>query len=308
MDRRHLLRSAAALIGAGAALTAEASVVLKTSEKTMPVDTMNRIPGWEKTTVKPLEIKGRRIGEGRPKIIAPTTAKNAEDLKKVVKTFAGMPELDMIEVRADYLGKMDGSVFAALTRELYTLAGDKIVLVTLRNGTDGGAYVADDKFYEDFNAKVIAEGRMDLIDLEMFRDADMTRRLVDQAHKKGIKVIVSEHEFAWTPSEGEIIRRLMLQDKIGADILKMAVMAHNTEDALTMMSATAKMRHYYTEKPMLTMSMGKYGVLTRLTGEAFGADLTFVSVGGKASAPGQIPSKDCLQVLETLHKGMNPTL
>lgn len=65
-------------------------------------------------------------------------------------------------------------------------------------------------------------------------------------------------------------------------------MAASPEDALTVMNATAKVRHYYSNRPMLTMAMGKWGVLTRITGEGFGSDLTFASVGGKASAPGQI--------------------
>lgn len=62
-------------------------------------------------------------------------------------------------------------------------------------------------------------------------------------------------------------------------------MAASPEDALTVMNATAKVRHYYSNRPMLTMAMGKWGVLTRITGEGFGSDLTFASVGGKASAP-----------------------
>ena len=56
------------------------------------------------------------------------------------------------------------------------------------------------------------------------------------------------------------------------------------------MTATAKMRHYYSDRPMLTIGMGKWGAMTRLAGEGFGSDLTVASVGGKASAPGQIPA------------------
>lgn len=52
-------------------------------------------------------------------------------------------------------------------------------------------------------------------------------------------------------------------------------MAASPEDALTVMNATAKVRHYYSNRPMLTMAMGKWGVLTRITGEGFGSDLTF---------------------------------
>ena len=101
----------------------------------------------------------------------------------------------------------------------------------------------------------------------------------------------SDHEFKWTPSEDEIIRRLLMQEKEGSDILKLAVMAHNTGDALRLMSATWKVRNYYSGKPMLTMAMGRWGVLSRATGEFTGSDLTFAMVGGIPSAPGQIPYK-----------------
>lgn len=243
---------------------------------------------------------------GRPKLIAPTTAKTPDDLVATVKHFAAMKALDMIEVRIDYLGRLAPRQYADVTRRAYEAAGDKIVLVTLRNGTDGGPFIAEDDYYGEVYEAVLTEGRADIVDIELFRDAAMVRRLVDTAHKKGVKVIISDHEFKFTPDEGELIRRLLLEQEAGADILKLAVMAASPEDALTVMNATAKVRHYYSNRPMLTMAMGKWGVLTRITGEGFGSDLTFASVGGKASAPGQIPAEDCLNVLEVLHKAMNP--
>lgn len=306
MQRRHLFGSA---LGAAAAIVvpaAEASVSDHFGERMRPIDTENRAPGWGVGAVTPLEVKGRRIGEGRPKLIAPTTSRKAADLYQTLGKFAGMKALDMVEVRIDYLGKLAPAEFAEVTLKAYQAAGEKIVLVTLRNGTDGGPFIAEDKYYGDVYRAVIESGKADIIDLELFRDADMIRSLVKAAHAKGIKVIISDHEFKFTPDEGEIIRRLLLEQEFGADILKLAVMAFSPEDALTVMTATAKMRHYYSDRPMLTMAMGKWGVLTRITGEGFGSDLTFASVGGKASAPGQIPAEECLSVLETLHRAMNP--
>lgn len=306
MQRRHLFGSA---LGAAAAIVvpaAEASVSDHFGEKMRPIDTENRAPGWGVGAVTPLEVKGRRIGEGRPKLIAPTTSKKAADLYQTLGKFAGMKALDMVEVRIDYLGKLAPAEFAEVTLKAYQAAGEKIVLVTLRNGTDGGPFIDEDKYYGDVYRAVIESGKADVIDLELFRDADMIRSLVKAAHAKGIKVIISDHEFKFTPDEGEIIRRLLLEQEFGADILKLAVMAFSPEDALTVMTATAKMRHYYSDRPMLTMAMGTWGVLTRITGEGFGSDLTFASVGGKASAPGQIPAEECLSVLETLHRAMNP--
>lgn len=308
MHRRQFLQSAATIAAGTAAFTHEAaaSVVDAFGEKTRPVDTKNVVKGWGTGAAKPLTIKGRTIGGGRPGLIAPTTAKTTDALVDTVKGFAKLEALDMVEVRIDYLGKLAPSEMAATTAKAYEAAGDKIVLVTLRNGTDGGPFIADDDYYGKVYDAVLDDGRADIIDIELFRDAAMVKRLVEKAHAKGVKVIISDHEFKFTPDEAEIMRRLMLEDQMGADILKIAVMAHSPEDALTVMMATAKMRHYHTEKPMLTMAMGAAGVLTRITGEGFGSDLTFASVGGKASAPGQIPLEDCKTVLETLHKAMNP--
>jgi 3-dehydroquinate dehydratase len=97
-----------------------------------------------------------------------------------------------------------------------------------------------------------------------------------------------------------------MQEKEGSDILKLAVMAHNTGDALRLMSATWKVRNYYSGKPMLTMAMGRWGVLSRATGEFTGSDLTFAMVGGIPSAPGQIPYKDVKKVMDILHDAMYP--
>ena len=95
--------------------------------------------------------------------------------------------------------------------------GDKIVLVTLRNGTDGGPFIAEDDYYGEVYEAVLTEGRADIVDIELFRDAAMVRRLVDTAHKKGVKVIISDHEFKFTPDEGELIRRLLLEQEAGAE-------------------------------------------------------------------------------------------
>lgn len=72
----------------------------------MPVDTLNHEPGWDKEPVEVLEIKGVRIGEGRPKIIASTTAKTPEAFIALVKDYNSRPELQMIELRPDYIGEI----------------------------------------------------------------------------------------------------------------------------------------------------------------------------------------------------------
>ena len=174
MDRRSFITGLAAGTAALAHTgLAQASTSEAFSKKTRPVDTMNRIGGWTNGSVEVIDIKGVRIGEGRPKLIAPTTSKTEADLIATVKKFADMPALNVIEVRIDYLGKIDPQDYARITRDAYAAAGDKVVLVTLRNGTDGGPFIADDEWYGRVYEAVLTEGRADIVDLELFRDRAM---------------------------------------------------------------------------------------------------------------------------------------
>ena len=135
MDRRSFITGLAAGTAALAHTgLAQASTSEAFSKKTRPVDTMNRIGGWTNGSVEVIDIKGVRIGEGRPKLIAPTTSKTEADLIATVKKFADMPALNVIEVRIDYLGKIDPKDYARITRDAYAAAGDKVVLYQPSSG------------------------------------------------------------------------------------------------------------------------------------------------------------------------------
>ena len=105
----------------------------------MPVDTLNHEPGWDKEPVEVLEIKGVRIGEGRPKIIASTTAKTPEAFIALVKDYNSRPELQMIELRPDYIGEISGKEFAKLTKQVYEIVKNKPILMTFRDKTEAVA-------------------------------------------------------------------------------------------------------------------------------------------------------------------------
>lgn len=112
MKRRTMIQSGIGGLAAAFSASAFASTKLKGNEKMMPVDTLNHEPGWDKEPVEVLEIKGVRIGEGRPKIIASTTAKTPEAFIALVKDYNSRPELQMIELRPDYIGEISGKEFA----------------------------------------------------------------------------------------------------------------------------------------------------------------------------------------------------
>ena len=86
----------------------------------------------------------------------------------------------------------------------------------------------------------------------------------------------------------------------GADLPKVAVMPQSRTDVLELLAATAEMADQHPETPVITMSMGALGAVSRLAGEAFGSAMTFANPG-QASAPGQVPLEVVNQVLDALH-------
>ncbi len=69
---------------------------------------------------------------------------------------------------------------------------------------------------------------------------------------------------------------------------------------LVLLQATEEARQEV-EIPLITMSMGALGAITRLAGGLFGSAVTF-AVGRQSSAPGQIPIEDVQTVLSVIMK------
>ena len=113
--------------------------------------------------------------------------------------------------------------------------------------------------------------------------------------------VVTVNKDFQTPEAEEIIARLRKMQSFDADIPKIALMPQSTSDVLTLLAATLEMQEQYADRPIITMSMAKTGVISRLAGEVFGSAATFGAVK-KASAPGQISVNDLRTVLTILHQ------
>ena len=135
-----------------------------------------------------------------------------------------------------------------------------------------------DTYYE-LNDRAARSGYVDLVDMEAFREEERTSEEIRKLQSAGVHVIASFHNFDRTPDREELIRRLTRMQEMGADVAKIAVMP--------LMEATMEADHSL-DIPVVTMSMGRLGVLSRLAGTLTGSAMTFASVG-EASAPGQIP-------------------
>ena len=184
--------------------------------------------------------------------------------------------------------------------ELRATFGDTPILFTFRTAKEGGEKDIETERYAELNRKAASTGLIDLIDVEVLTGDEIVRDIIDAAHRFGVKVVASNHDFLSTPEKGDIVSRLKKMDSLGADIPKIAVMPACRADVITLLDATQEADEAI-GKPIITISMSGTGLVSRLSGESFGSALTFGAVG-KVSAPGQMNAEDLRLILELIHK------
>ena len=249
---------------------------------------------------KIVEVKGIKIGEGQPKICIPVVARNIEEVKKQAKSIMFTPA-DIVEWRVDHLMNVTNIDYVLMAlRKLKEQIEDKPVLVTFRTFGEGGNCDIPVSDYINICNAVIGSGMADLIDVEYFLGKNVTEPIIETAHTLGVKVVMSNHDFDKTPDADELFARLSAMKDAGADIAKVAVMPHDSGDVLKVLTAAEKMKHVENPIPVVTISMGAAGVISRVAGEFFGSAITFASAG-KASAPGQMDADNLDRVTTILH-------
>lgn len=254
-----------------------------------------------KMEINKIQIRNVVIGEGMPKICAPIVGRTREEIVLQAKKLRAAGP-DLAEWRADWFEKAgEKEELREILELLRVELGELPLLVTFRTRQEGGEQEISLEDYEEFLSEVLASGGADLIDAELFMGDEFLSQIVEKAHKEGVKVIASNHDFEKMPNTGEIVERLCRMQKAGADLLKLAAMPRDPGDVLALLAATWQMKECYAKQPVITMAMGGTGVISRLAGEIFGSAITFGAVG-KASAPGQVGAKELREVLSLLHE------
>ncbi|HMT80725.1 MAG TPA: type I 3-dehydroquinate dehydratase, partial [Azonexus sp.] len=191
----------------------------------------------------------------------------------------------------------------ALVQRIRALAGGIPLIFTRRSIREGGAPIAldEDQVFAVY-AAVCRSGCVDLFDYELSSEPHLFAQAVALAEQTGVPMIASFHNFQETPSAEDIVAKLVAMERAGADIAKVAVMPKSLRDVLTLLEATQDGMQAIS-LPIISMSMGGYGSLSRLFGWAFGSSVTFV-VGENSSAPGQVPIEDLKVVVDILHRSL----
>lgn len=248
-----------------------------------------------------IKVRNIEIGTGIPKICVPIVARTSEEILEILEQVLAK-EPDCIELRIDWFEEVkEWNKVLELLKEIRERIGDTVLLFTFRTKKEGGEKDISSEDYKILCKNACQSGYIDMVDVEAFKEDGLLSAICEIAHQNGVYVVASNHDFIKTPAEAVLTERLLFMEQVGADIPKIAVMPQNSRDVLTLLSATLRYQEDGGKKPVITMSMGGNGAISRLSGEIFGSSVTFASVG-KTSAPGQMTIEEVRQTLNILHR------
>ena len=251
---------------------------------------------------KPILLHGRPVGGGAfPLICTPLVGRTRDAV--LAEVDAVLPKKpDVLEWRVDFFEALGDTAHVIDTaRAIRDRVGPIPVMFTRRSSVEGGEKIAlAEPQVVQLYGEVCASRLVDLIDYETVNAALDFGRLRAVSREYDIALIGSYHNFQGTPDAAALAAKFALAHRLDADIAKVAVMPKGPRDVLTLLGATCDASQSL-PIPLISMSMGPYGSLSRMVGFVYGSALTW-AVGKSSSAPGQVPIEDLRAVVATVRR------
>lgn len=239
--------------------------------------------------LRPVTLQDTVLGDGIPKIIVPLTNPDLDGLLATTRNLLANP-VDIIEWRVDTFADKDPQTIREVASLLRRTAPYRPFIFTIRTADQGGAWDVPEETYVDLIAGVCEDQTMDAVDVQGSHPG--AAELLAQAERTGVPVIGSHHDFEATGPVSRLVARLETLTRMGVQVAKLAVTPTCPADVASLLAATAHCAAYL-PIPIITMSMGELGKVSRISGEVFGSAATFATYED-ASAPGQMPIADVL--------------
>ncbi len=253
---------------------------------------------FQKDKGKELCVKGKVFYSGKPLVCLPVMKSTKEEIVEETKRLVSL-NADAVEWRVDAFSQVHSlNAIREVLAELEPLLENIIFIFTFRSKAQGGECELPTAEIYDLHQVGAESGTVDFVDLEFFSTANPAKE-IKELQKMGVRIIASHHDFDMTPEENVMLAILKQMKDSRADIVKLAVMPNESADVLALLAATNRFHIENKNTPVITMSMGKLGEISRISGEIFGSCLTFASAG-EASAPGQIEIGKMAEILEIL--------
>lgn len=141
--------------------------------------------------------------------------------------------------------------------------------------------------YSEHESLHMLKTSMDLgatyVDVELESADTYLDTLAAHALLCGTKLIVSHHNFEFTPEPEELEVLIKRCYERGGELAKIAVQVNSQEDVRKLLNL------YSLPGKKVILGMGKLGRITRVMGPYLGAEFTFAAAGdGEETAPGQL--------------------
>jgi 3-dehydroquinate dehydratase-1 len=251
-----------------------------------------------------IQLRGQPIGNGAfPLIITPLVGRTRADVLDEVAAIAAKKP-DLLEWRIDFFeGIGDTAQVIETARAIRSAAAGIPVLLTRRHAIEGGQPIPiAEPAVVAMYAEACKARCVELIDYELSNAPADLQRLRTVSAENGIAMIMSYHNFQFTPEPAVLDAKFVEAERLGADVAKVAVMPKDPQDVLTLLAATYRASQTI-GVPLITMSMGGVGSLSRVMGWVYGSAATF-AVGKSSSAPGQIAIEELRAVLATVRRAV----
>ena len=236
----------------------------------------------KKTDCKKVVISNEDV-----KVCIPVMGGNKEEILNSLESVVKMSP-DIIEWRADFFKPEKLSDYENVLSDMKDVLDDIPLIFTFRTLKEGGNKdITWEQYCSlcEYISKIGDMYNVIFIDIEIFQNKEYASCLIKKIHSNNMKVIGSNHHFDMTPGTGEMTDILKYIEKSGADICKLAVMPLDKEDVKKLIE-TSKIADKELKVPVITISMGELGAVTRVVPYITKSVITFAA-GDNASAPGQ---------------------
>ncbi|MEI3321115.1 MAG: type I 3-dehydroquinate dehydratase [Eubacterium sp.] len=226
------------------------------------------------------------LSNNQARVCVPVMGKTTEEVLQQLKSVVEM-EPDIIEWRGDFFETDNNEGYLNVLKQMKDINENIPVIFTIRTDSEGGNKKIGWNEYCDLCLFIAEKGKefnVEFVDVEVFKD-DKANELINSLHEKGMNVIGSNHHFDKTPDKEEMVKILSAIEKSGADVCKLAVMPRDKKDVEVLIEAS-KETDEKIKAPIITMSMGELGAITRVIPKITKTSVTFAA-GVSASAPGQ---------------------
>lgn len=250
---------------------------------------------------KAINAHGKRLGGDTPLLGTPLVGRTPDRvLAEAARVLALKP--DIVEWRVDHFEAIaDTPAVLETLRALRERVGKLPLVFTRRSSREGGEPITlDEEQVVQLYEAVAASRLADFLDFEMYNDAAHVQRVRAFTKAHQVRLILSYHNFSYTPGLEYLVQQFLEAERLGADVAMVSVMPRDRADVLTLLLATEQADRK-THIPLISMSMGPLGAVSRMVGGLFGSGLTY-GVGETASAPGQIPLGDLVTVFDIIRR------